>query len=191
MGTYTKKEQQIFQGVLRLIQQGVDLHTVKVQDIATAAGIGKGTLYEYFSSKEEIITKTLSYLYLQEIEFFEHIIQEQKHFDDVIRLVIEHVAHSPLPAARTFHAVFIAYPPNASIHQQLSELYYTRFIQAAMTLTALGRKDGVIAETCTDEYCLFVIRAASFNLISSQLCGSPDAQQQEHFIKLFHNAFMA
>ena len=68
MGTYTKKEQQIFQGVLQLIQQGVDLHTVKVQDIATAAGIGKGTLYEYFSSKDEIIMQTLSYLFLQEID---------------------------------------------------------------------------------------------------------------------------
>lgn len=191
MGTYTKKEQQIFQGVLRLIEQGVDLHTVKVQDIATAAGIGKGTLYEYFSSKDEIIMQTLSYLFLQEIEFFEHIVQEQQHFDDVITLVLQHVTQAAFPAARTFHSVFCAHPPKESMRQQLIELYRTRFVRAAMALTSLGRRDGVIAETCTDEYCMFVIRAASFNLISGQLDGSSYPQQQEHFIKLFHNAFMA
>jgi AcrR family transcriptional regulator len=30
------------------------IRTVKIADIAVAAGVGKGTIYEYFSSKEEI-----------------------------------------------------------------------------------------------------------------------------------------
>ena len=29
-------------------------HVAKMQDIATAAEIGKGTIYEYFSTKEEL-----------------------------------------------------------------------------------------------------------------------------------------
>ena len=36
--------EKIFQGVLRLAQQGVPMYEVKVQAIANAAGLGKGTL---------------------------------------------------------------------------------------------------------------------------------------------------
>ena len=53
--------EKIFQGVLSLAQQGVPMYEVKVQAIATAAGLGKGTLYEYFSSKEEILAAGSSY----------------------------------------------------------------------------------------------------------------------------------
>lgn len=58
---YSTKEIAVFDGVMRLIEQGSDLHAVKVSDIALAAGIGKGTLYNYFQSKEEIITRTILY----------------------------------------------------------------------------------------------------------------------------------
>ena len=43
---YTEKQQKIFGAVLDLAKQGENLYTVKVQDIATAAGGGKGTLHE-------------------------------------------------------------------------------------------------------------------------------------------------
>lgn len=56
---YTEKQQRIFGAVLDLAKQGENLYTVKVQDIATAAGVGKGTLYEYFDSKEEILVHTM------------------------------------------------------------------------------------------------------------------------------------
>ena len=44
-----------------------DLSTVKVVDITSAAGIGKGTAYEYFSSKEEIIASAMTYEYKTKI----------------------------------------------------------------------------------------------------------------------------
>jgi AcrR family transcriptional regulator len=40
-------------------QRGVN--NTKIADIAQAAGIGKGTVYEYFQSKDEIITATFQY----------------------------------------------------------------------------------------------------------------------------------
>lgn len=55
----TGKKEKIFEGVMRLAREGADLRLVTVQQIADAAGIGKGTLYEYFSSREEIIAATL------------------------------------------------------------------------------------------------------------------------------------
>lgn len=40
---------------------------MKVQDIAQAAGIGKGTVYEYFTSKEEILQGMALYCFDSEI----------------------------------------------------------------------------------------------------------------------------
>ena len=56
---YTAREEKIFHGVLRLAADGAELSQLKVQDIADASGMGKGTLYDYFRSKEEIFLGTL------------------------------------------------------------------------------------------------------------------------------------
>lgn len=44
----------VYEAALQLIGQGVSPAALKIQQLADAAGIGKGTVYEYFSSKEEI-----------------------------------------------------------------------------------------------------------------------------------------
>lgn len=60
-----EKKRQIYQGVISLIQSGRPLNELKVSEIAAASGIGKGTCYEYFRSKEEIIRNTLLYCFHQ------------------------------------------------------------------------------------------------------------------------------
>ena len=52
-----RKEREIalYEAALRLIASGVNPAAMKVQQIADEAGIGKGTVYEYFASKEEIL----------------------------------------------------------------------------------------------------------------------------------------
>ena len=59
--TYSPTEIAAFRGLLQLAAGGNCFSNIKVQDIATAAGIGKGTLYEYFSSKEDILSCTMLY----------------------------------------------------------------------------------------------------------------------------------
>ncbi|NCB99857.1 MAG: TetR/AcrR family transcriptional regulator [Clostridia bacterium] len=65
----------VYEAVLRLLQDKRDLSALTVSEIAKEAGVGKGTTYEYFSSKEEIIEKSLMYGY-------DHLIGEAlKHMD--------------------------------------------------------------------------------------------------------------
>lgn len=63
---YCEKEIMVFKGIIKLMSEGVKLSSVKVSDIAIAAGIGKGTIYDYFKSKEEIMGKSM--LYAMELE---------------------------------------------------------------------------------------------------------------------------
>ncbi len=58
---YSEKEINIFNGVLRLAKSGVDLSKITAQQIADSAGVGKATIYDYFSSKEEIVQGALLY----------------------------------------------------------------------------------------------------------------------------------
>ncbi|MGL5692785.1 MAG: TetR/AcrR family transcriptional regulator [Peptostreptococcaceae bacterium] len=58
---YSQKEILIFEGFGKLVDEGFSLNNIKVSDIAKAAGIGKGTIYEYFKTKEEVIAKSICY----------------------------------------------------------------------------------------------------------------------------------
>jgi AcrR family transcriptional regulator len=58
---YSDKEIAVFDGLVELLKQGKSLYKIKVSEIAKAANIGKGTIYDYFSSKEEAIYLALLY----------------------------------------------------------------------------------------------------------------------------------
>lgn len=58
----------LYRGVLELLDEGADVNTIKVSDITAKAGIGKGTAYDYFKSREEIIACALLYDVDQKIE---------------------------------------------------------------------------------------------------------------------------
>lgn len=51
----------IYKAVQELVEEGADFRNIRVSDVSEKAGIGKGTTYEYFTSKEEMIVKAVSY----------------------------------------------------------------------------------------------------------------------------------
>lgn len=53
------KEKAIYRAVIELFVEGAELNSLTVSEITGKAGIGKGTAYEYFSDKEEMIAKSL------------------------------------------------------------------------------------------------------------------------------------
>lgn len=55
------KVRALYDAVKEIIIEGVDVKEIKVSDITGRAGIGKGTAYEYFKNKEEIIGSALLY----------------------------------------------------------------------------------------------------------------------------------
>ena len=57
------KKQEILKAAMRIFAQNGVVKT-KMADIATAAGIGKGTIYEYFRSKEDIFAEAYSHIFM-------------------------------------------------------------------------------------------------------------------------------
>lgn len=56
-----EKKAAVFRAVLELLRKGRPLGDLKVSEIAAAAGIGKGTVYEYFPSREELLHDAMQY----------------------------------------------------------------------------------------------------------------------------------
>ncbi len=55
------KKTAVYEAVIELFTEGADLNNLTVAEITAKAGIGKGTAYEYFSNKEEMIAGALFY----------------------------------------------------------------------------------------------------------------------------------
>ena len=56
-----EKMRRMYEAVSGLVKAKKEIADIKVSDITKAAGIGKGTAYEYFESKEELIAHALMY----------------------------------------------------------------------------------------------------------------------------------
>lgn len=80
--TYPAKVEAVYKAVIRLIGQGQDINRIKVSQIAEEAGIGKGTCYEYFSSKEEIVGEALVYDFLRNTQKMYETILQRKSFKE-------------------------------------------------------------------------------------------------------------
>ncbi len=73
----SKKKKEILEaGIQVFIKKG--FHSATMEDIATCAGIGKGTVYEYFKSKEDIIFHTADILYEETVNSFLSIYWNEK-----------------------------------------------------------------------------------------------------------------
>lgn len=75
----------MYRAVWTLIDEGWDIHKLKVADITKRAGIGKGTAYEYFRSKEEILRNAMAYDFFMQYKALEDRIRKQDNFQDAIR----------------------------------------------------------------------------------------------------------
>ncbi|MEG1946745.1 MAG: TetR/AcrR family transcriptional regulator [Lachnospiraceae bacterium] len=81
---YRPKVKAMFEAVLELFASGCDLSTMKVAEITSKAGIGKGTAYEYFSTKEEIVLGALNYEFKRNMKQMMALLKSGKNFKEVI-----------------------------------------------------------------------------------------------------------
>ena len=58
----SEKVQRMYEAVATFVEEERDLSTIKVSEITSRAGIGKGTAYEYFASKEELLVQATLWL---------------------------------------------------------------------------------------------------------------------------------
>ncbi len=70
----------MYHAVWHLLEDGKDVTKIKVSDITECAGIGKGTAYEYFRSKEELVGKALQFNTSLQVQMLSRAVKEQDSF---------------------------------------------------------------------------------------------------------------
>ena len=108
MNKYSEKEIQIFSGVLKLAGQGMDLSRITARQIADAAGMGKATIYDYFPSKEEIISKAMFYSIEMQKQRFEKAVSCAADFKSKMMCVYDGVIDSVENSSSLFNMAMAA-----------------------------------------------------------------------------------
>jgi len=85
----TDKVIALYHAVEDFVAEGADLSGMRVGDIAARAGIGKGTTYEYFASKEELVVKAMVYLVGTMTKRIINNMEKQDTFHDKFMLLLE------------------------------------------------------------------------------------------------------
>ena len=82
------KRELILQAALHIFSRK-SFHQVKVEEIAAWAGVGKGTVYDYFNSKEEIFRETFKVSSERYMEIFDRCLEDSLPFWEKVRFILK------------------------------------------------------------------------------------------------------
>lgn len=83
------KKTLIFDAVLHLINERRNINGIKVSEIAERANIGKGTVYEYFDSKEQLIAQAIAYMAKNRALSIEKLVNMQQPFKNTFLAILK------------------------------------------------------------------------------------------------------
>ncbi|MEG2934989.1 MAG: TetR/AcrR family transcriptional regulator [Clostridium sp.] len=158
---FSEKEIMIFNGVIKLMNEGSNFHTMKASDIAAAANIGKGTLYNYFKSKEEIIGKTIIYMMITQFQYFIKLVDSVETFKEKFYIGFKMIEESAKTQDNTFQFFLSSFgqeelkqffKEGMQIFEERKQFVKMRILE----LAKLGYKEGIIAKPEDTEYTYFV-----------------------------------
>lgn len=144
----------MYQSVVDMINEGTDINNIKVADITKRAGIGKGTAYEYFSTKEEIITKALLYEMTKSMVFMREVAYNEDSFEQKIKKILAYGAEHYHEGRTFFQLLKIvsgAYDISDSLKQEFwkmkEENICKQFLLLQDVLIEAGVRENVIKES--------------------------------------------
>lgn len=158
----TPKEAAIYDAVKTLLSKGVDIRDMKISEIAYTAGIGKGTVYEYFSSKEELLIKAIAYNIVKEIETVKEYVAKKDAFKEKFYAVFESVYKNKDRGCIMFNIVSKMPEEifkNKMLSEKLGEQLLNRIKNFILEFVRIGVEQGVILENNDEEYIMLVAKA--------------------------------
>mgnify|MGYP003377401234 CR=1 FL=1 len=162
MAKNAEKETALYEAVFRLLARGEKMYSVTVQQIAEEAGIGKGTVYEYFTSREEIISKAMAYRLRGEADALSERVDKAEGFEQKLDTL--------LCFARD------------SVQAQASGMKVVEQLRAMIArIVESGVREGLLRQPPSEAYALMALAGAVFGYANLQhiLPGQDDAALRE------------
>lgn len=83
------KVRKMYAAVIQLLTEGADATGIRVSTITDRAGIGKGTAYEYFDSKEDIVACAVVYQLQRVFEWLENALVQKDSFAEQLNFLLD------------------------------------------------------------------------------------------------------
>lgn len=143
---FSPKEIAIFQAVLELFREGAEISSLTVAEITGRAGIGKGTAYEYFSDKDEMIAKAIFYHAEQFcLSLYEQMLDEENVYDRIM-LVLKRI-ETEIAEANCIFRLIQASCNKTGIGQKMQTMEELKSVYGLKPDEILGRIIGSDFET--------------------------------------------
>lgn len=157
----------LYDAVTALSGEGADLTRLKVSDIAAKAGIGKGTTYEYFKSREELIVKAVLYNIYHHIQVIQRRMQQEEDFRSKIDIMLDTLFQTGGSDISIFQQFMLIFREMESLPDRFRE----EFVKCTCGMKVIekmfeefladARKEGIVRA----EPNLFYVRNAFINII--------------------------
>jgi len=171
----TRKEREIalYEAALRLIARGVNPAAMKVQQIADEAGIGKGTVYEYFASKEEILHGMALHCFDTEIARFAALLEPCTTLQGLEEAVLAYLQDLSGSRMGTYQVIASSVGPQNT--PEGMDLRLTALHGVLHKTIAALQQNGEIDPSLPDHYCDFALLSAAAGGLMSMCCpGKPE-----------------
>ncbi len=175
----------IYHAVEDFIAEGADLSSMRVSDIAAKAGIGKGTTYEYFASKEELVVKAMVYLVGSMTKRIINNMEKLDSFQDKFMLLLEEMEEKVKQRAcilKYFHMLGDLNLCDRMQEVLLDNKEANEFnpMQIIRYLIRQGKEEGLIGERYSESYTEAAIfsKIIAFVVYVDNLFGNKDCDNE-------------
>lgn len=186
------KKQAIEEACLSCLGEGQNPNEIKIAEIARRAGVGKGTVYEYFSSKEELFAESvLSFIAASvgDIRRAGEAGSFRERFDAVLKALSGCLEHNrPLFYTIFFHSQFCASGSEASgrMRSRQSELQ-REMVSVLHNLARVGAEEGLFPPP-GEQDTLFAFSCIAGALSFAECC--PGEQFGEELFSVCYEKFL-
>ncbi len=169
---YAAKELLIFEGFKKIITDDSNIENIKVSDIAKAAGIGKGTVYEYFKNKDEIIAKSIIYNFKIEIKNTIEVIKKVSTFKEQCDQLFHYSINSGkfiFPSLRILYNHVVPTELNSVILEDFEEILdlKSQLYNLLDYVINTGIKENIINKDLDKDYQRYVLISSSMGILNT------------------------
>lgn len=154
---------ELYRAVEEMILEDIDINTVKVSAIAERAGIGKGTVYDYFDTKEELLACAVVF-YLRKIgSEIRKMINEGKSFQDRINILLEAIlqenGHPQCLLMRYIHISMDRSDYSRIIREKTKQREMTHYLPAGIVRDMVyeAKNNSEIRKDCPTTFAVYAI----------------------------------
>ncbi len=182
----------IYKAIEELVAEGADLSSMRVSDIAAKAGIGKGTTYEYFSSKEEMIVKAMLYLVGSMVKRIVEQMKKLPSFQDAFIMLLDEMEEKAKQRACVMKYLSMVNDMNLcqpmhDIMRSDNEAKASNPINIICYLLERGQKEGILRTNYSQSYMLSVVfsKVMAFMMFINDDFGKKDCSSDEMKLALY------